>query len=287
MRPSCRRQAQPRPRRRATIRRRGRIQLARADRRGPAPEGARPHGKPRQGSALRRPLRAAQQWLVHQVGRWSGESARTGKGTRPSRPWMTGPTPPRGCCAAITVITAAAARSPSCAAGHPPNAGGPRGGPRLGGDACRLVDPRAEGAGSNAARRFLARHRPGGAPASRRLARREGGALRVQPWSPLARMGVRPARAVPPASPRRVRWAISPKASCRTPTGPPRASPTPPLCWGTGACRARIGWLRNRRCSRPSPPGFRSSTCACPPRSARAIRCASTITPRGSPAASA
>ena len=50
-----------------------------------------------------------------------------------------------------------------------------------------------KGLGRTLRARFLARHRPGGAPrvAAARPAR--GGALRVQPWSPLARMGVRPA----------------------------------------------------------------------------------------------
>jgi len=48
------------------------------------------------------------------------------------------------------------------------------------------------GLGRTLRARFLARHRPGGAPRLASARAGQAGALRVQPWSPLARLGGRP-----------------------------------------------------------------------------------------------
>ncbi len=234
MRPSCRRQARPGPRRRVTIRRAGGIQLARTDRRGPAPEGARPHGKPRQGSALRRPLRAAQQWLVHQVGPLARGNRADGRGTRPSPPWMTGADAAARLLrryyrdysrrSALAIVRRWA----------PPNAGAPpwRAAPQW----RRLPSrpPSRRGAGPNAARPLPRPPRPGGAPrvAAARPARGGASGPALVAARPHGRPSGRAQRCA--ASPRRVRWAISPRASCRTPTGPPRASPIPAALLGNG-----------------------------------------------------
>lgn len=85
-----------------------------------------------------------------------------------------------------------------------------------------------KGLGKTLRARFLARHRPGGAPRVAAARRAPAGALRVQPWSPLARMGGR-ARIAPPRPVADIAAGIGPKPA---PAPRPVADPSALLSGG-------------------------------------------------------
>jgi len=80
------------------------------------------------------------------------------------------------------------------------------------------------GLGKTLRARFLARHRPGGAPRVAAARRAPAGALRVQPWSPLARLGGRPRARI--AAPRPVADIASGIGTTATPAPRPVADPS-------------------------------------------------------------